>query len=306
MLKPDTNTPSSHFCKPVKQECNGIFKVWPTCDPTMKLCNEGNEIYGVNEQGTLKYWHCHLDAERKSMKGGGLSFTYFLLVRYEINQGDGLVWDNRYAEWCSENYIPGTSTLISILTQEDNKPRPRDYSFKEWVLIKVGHNNISESVKKALLKLWLIDCFKGELGPANDPRAKSFDDYKRMFDLEIDQLTDEYELGIGKKGHMLEDIWEYCEQVLGDNTYWWHDHGLEENERQESGLDIEEYDPPEVHVETFEVKRYSFDSGHGFICVTKEIGDTLPLGRESRSRFKEMIRRNWTQEGRPKERRRAS
>nr|GEW90167.1 hypothetical protein [Tanacetum cinerariifolium] len=31
---------------------------------------------------------------------------------------------------------------------------------------------------------------------------------------------------------------------------------LEENERQESGLDIKEYDPPEVHVETFEVKRF--------------------------------------------------
>nr|GEW32047.1 alpha/beta hydrolases superfamily protein [Tanacetum cinerariifolium] len=37
----------------------------------------------------------------------------------------------------------------------------------------------------------------------------------------------------------------------GDNTYWWHDHGLEEDERQESGLDVEEYDPPDVHVETF-------------------------------------------------------
>ncbi|GJS56502.1 hypothetical protein Tco_0629864 [Tanacetum coccineum] len=50
----------------------------------MKLCNGGNEIYGVDEQGTLKYRHCHLDDERKSMKGGGLSFPDFLLVRYEI------------------------------------------------------------------------------------------------------------------------------------------------------------------------------------------------------------------------------
>nr|GEX30158.1 hypothetical protein [Tanacetum cinerariifolium] len=64
---------------------------------------------------------------------------------------------------------------------------------------------------------------------------------------------------------------------------------LEENERQESGLDIEEYDPTEVHVENFEVKRYSFNSGHSFICVTKEIGDILPLGRENGSRFREMI-----------------
>ncbi|GJS01315.1 putative ribonuclease H-like domain-containing protein [Tanacetum coccineum] len=47
---------------------------------------------------------------------------------------------------------------------------------------------------------------------------RSFDDYKWMFDLEIDQLADEYELGIGKKGHMLEDIWENCRKVQGDNT----------------------------------------------------------------------------------------
>ncbi|GJS30111.1 hypothetical protein Tco_0490731 [Tanacetum coccineum] len=97
--------------------------------------------------------------------------------------------------------------------------------------------------------------------------------------------------GIGKKGHMLEDIWEYCEKVQGDNTNWWHDHGFEEDERQESGLDIEEYDPPKVHVKTFEVKRYSFDSGHSFIYVTKEIEDSLPLGRENGSRFIEMIRK---------------
>ncbi|GKD43718.1 hypothetical protein Tco_1268363, partial [Tanacetum coccineum] len=134
--------------------------------------------------------------------------------KYEINQGCGLIWDNRYAEWCSENSIP-----------------------------------------------------------------------------EIDQLADEYELGIGKKGHMLEDIWEYCEKVQGDNTNWWHDHGFEEDERQESGLDIEEYDPPKVHVKTFEVKRYSFDNGHSFIYVTKEIEDSLPLGRENGSRFIEMIQK---------------
>nr|GEW14808.1 hypothetical protein [Tanacetum cinerariifolium] len=70
-----------------------------------------------------------------------------------------------------------------------------------------------------------------------------------------------------------------------------HDHGLEENERQESGLDMEEYALPKVHVETFKVNRYSFDSGQSFICVRKEKGDTLPLGRENGSRFREMIQK---------------
>ncbi|GJV75742.1 reverse transcriptase domain-containing protein [Tanacetum coccineum] len=159
MRKSDTNTLSIHFCKLVKQICNGILKVWSICDPTIK----------------------------KKHKGGGLSFLEFLLVRYREAHDNDLIWDNR----------------------------PMDYLFKEWLLTKVGN-------------------------------VDSFDDYKWMFDLEIDQLADEYELGIGKKGHMLDDIWENCKKVQGDNTYLWHDHGLEENERQESSLDIEEYDPPQV------------------------------------------------------------
>ncbi|GJS31457.1 reverse transcriptase domain-containing protein [Tanacetum coccineum] len=76
----------------------------------------------------------------------------------------------------------------------------------------------------------------------------------------------------------------------GDNAYWWHDHGLEDDERQEIRVNIEEYDPPKVYVEAFEVRRYSFDSGQSFICVTSELKDTLPLGRENGSRFIEMIR----------------
>ncbi|GKA31080.1 retrovirus-related pol polyprotein from transposon TNT 1-94 [Tanacetum coccineum] len=97
-LKFDINLPNTHFCKPVKQILKGELKFWPTCDPNIRECNGGPEIYGMDEEGVIK------------------------------------------------------------------------------------------NVK--------------------DPRERSFDDYKWMFDLEVDQLADEYELGIGKKGHMLDDIWE--------------------------------------------------------------------------------------------------
>nr|GEU52155.1 hypothetical protein [Tanacetum cinerariifolium] len=53
---------------------------------------------------------------------------------------DDLNWDQRYEESCSEN-------------SPDYKPRPRDYTFREWMLIKVGHTNVNESVRKALLNL---------------------------------------------------------------------------------------------------------------------------------------------------------
>ncbi|GKE26432.1 hypothetical protein Tco_1441816, partial [Tanacetum coccineum] len=88
-----------------------------------------------------------------------------------------------------------------------------DYTFREWMIVKVGHTNVNESVKKALLKSWVIDCFEEELDPDKNPRERSFDDYKWVFDLEIKQLADEYELGIGKKSHILEMIWENCKNI---------------------------------------------------------------------------------------------
>ncbi|GJY07843.1 reverse transcriptase domain-containing protein, partial [Tanacetum coccineum] len=119
--------------------------------------------------------------------------------------------------------------------QENLNPRPKDYPFMDWLLTKVGHTNVSKPVKKSLLKIGLIDCFQEDV--VKDLRESSFDDYKWMFDLEIDQLVNEYELGIGNKGHMLEDIWENCRKVQGDNTYWWHDKKSEEEERRKLGVE---------------------------------------------------------------------
>ncbi|GJU72246.1 hypothetical protein Tco_1263651 [Tanacetum coccineum] len=108
--------------------------------------------------------------------------------------------------------------------------------------------------------------------------------------LEIDKLADEYELGIGKKGHILDNIWEYCNQVHNKN-YEWHNYEFENEECEEIGIEDKDYHPPEVQVETFEVKKYSFKGGQSFICVTKDLDNILPLGRKNGSKFKEMIRK---------------
>nr|GEX86763.1 putative reverse transcriptase domain-containing protein [Tanacetum cinerariifolium] len=123
-----------------------------------------------------------------------------------------------------------------------------------------------------------------DLGDMTHQRSSSKElcDYKWVFDLEIDQLADKYELGIRKKGHIFEEIWKNCKKVRGDDTYRWYDYWLEEGEKQEIGEEI--YDPPKVHLEMFEVTRYSFDSGNSFVYVTKETEDTFSLGSENVSR----------------------
>ncbi|GJY41980.1 phospholipase-like protein [Tanacetum coccineum] len=217
-----------------------------------KLENLGRDMKKLKENihaiqvGCQNYRGAHLDKDcplkEEKINGAELSFPEFLLVKYGENQEKGLVWDERFKEWCINN--PNTPTSRNTKDQENLNPRPKDYPFKDWLLTKVGHTNVMK-----------------------DPRERSFDDYKWMFDVEIDQLADEYELGIGKKGHILEDIWENCRKVQGDNTYWWHDQKSEKEER------------------------YSFDTGQSFICVTKELMDALPMGRENRSRFRDMIRK---------------
>ncbi|GJS24224.1 phospholipase-like protein [Tanacetum coccineum] len=185
-----------------------LVKMWPTYDPDKSTCDGGVEIYGKSRIGNLRIWYCNHDGERKNMKGEELSFPNFLLVKYGGCQLNYSTWGQIYAEWYKEN-------------SHDKKPRPGDYNFKEWMIVKVGHTNVKESVKQALLKSWVINCFEEALDPDKDPRGSSFDDYKCVFDLEIEQLADEYEFGIGKKGHMLEMIWENYKNIQGKAKERW-------------------------------------------------------------------------------------
>ncbi|GJU10874.1 reverse transcriptase domain-containing protein [Tanacetum coccineum] len=142
------------------------------------------------------------------------------------------------------------------------------------------HNYMNPSEKK----------FMDDSVIVNNLTHRSFDDYKWKFNLEIDKLDDEYKLGIGKNGHILDNIWENCNQVHNKN-YEWHNYEFENEECEEIGIEDKDYHPPEVQVETFEVKKYSFEGEQSFICVTKDLDNILPLERKNGSIFKEMIRK---------------
>ncbi|GKE38996.1 hypothetical protein Tco_1462401, partial [Tanacetum coccineum] len=160
----------------------------------------------------------------------------------------------RYLEWCNEN-------------SHDEKPRPRDYTFKEWVKLKKGYLDISKSVRKDLFRLWVIDQFTEALDPNKYPLERCLDEYNWVFYKEIEQLADEYEIKIREKGQVLEEIWIKCKRVRCS----------------------EDYNPPMVHFETFEVTKYKFNNGYSFICVSGENNETLSLGRKNGSRFRKMI-----------------
>ncbi|GJU32979.1 hypothetical protein Tco_1176568 [Tanacetum coccineum] len=124
----------------------------------------------------------------------------------------------------------------------------------------------------------------------DDPYSRRFDEYKEEFANEIKQLTNEYDLRVGRKRYALDDVWEKCEK-FHDTTYPWHNKGFKEEKQWESGIGKRNYKPSFVKSETFEVKRYSFKNGKSFMCITKQFDDALPLGIVNGSRFMGMTRK---------------
>ncbi|GKB39490.1 hypothetical protein Tco_0884432 [Tanacetum coccineum] len=53
---------------------------------------------------------------------------------------------------------------------------------------------------------------------------------RRVFNNEIEHLPNEYILRIGKKGYVLDDVWEKCQQNYKKTNEAWHDEGYEEDE----------------------------------------------------------------------------
>ncbi|GJY75076.1 hypothetical protein Tco_0479507 [Tanacetum coccineum] len=143
------------------------------------------------------------------------------------------------------------------------KPRPRDYSLEEWLRIKLGQTNVNKSIRNEVLNEWVINSFDVEIDYGKTHDSRRFDEYKEVFDKEIKQLANEYDLRIGKKG----------------------------------GIEKTDYKPPFVKIETFEVKRYSFKRGKSFVCITKQLDEALPLGRANGSRFMGIIRKEMNMDG---------
>ncbi|GJW03951.1 hypothetical protein Tco_1562807 [Tanacetum coccineum] len=121
-------------------------------------------------------------------------------VRYDTT------WERRYYEWVAQNYEFSkhhtlTSTTLNDhfpydtnnpipkehLEQEENeqlpiRPRPCNYSFEEWLKIRIGHNNLHESDREFIFNEWILDSYDVEEEYAKeigDPYSRRFDEYNR-------------------------------------------------------------------------------------------------------------------------------
>ncbi|GJU25706.1 hypothetical protein Tco_1164327 [Tanacetum coccineum] len=257
-----------HVCKPIHvtygdrsgEDCG----TWPTCDPDSKFCFGYNEVFGVNEQGSLRMWICFRDHERRTVKGSYMGFADFLQVCYGQQNIDDTTRERRYYEWVAQNYefskhrtLTSTNLNDPIPTPQGHqeqgddeprpiRPRPCNYSFKEWMKIRIGHNNLHEFDREFIFNEWILDSYDVEEEYAReigDPYSRRFDEYNRVFNNEIEHLSNKYILRVGKKWYVLDEVWEKCQQNYKKTNEASHDEAYEEEEMWRIGDEKTDYDP---------------------------------------------------------------
>ncbi|GJX24814.1 hypothetical protein Tco_0231110, partial [Tanacetum coccineum] len=173
-----------HVCEPIHvtyDDRNGEdCGMWLICDPNLKFCFRYNEVFGVH---------------------------------YSQQKINDTTRERRYYEWVAQNYEFSkhrTHTSINLndpvpTPQEHQelgndeprpvRPRPCNYSFEEWMKIKIGHNNLRESDREFIFNEWILDSYdvKEEYArEIGDPYSRRFNEYNRVFNNEIEHLSNEY------------------------------------------------------------------------------------------------------------------
>ncbi|GJR23875.1 phospholipase-like protein [Tanacetum coccineum] len=227
------------------------------------FCSGYEAVYGKYKHGMLEQWVAqNYEFDNDTNPSTTASDKYPYNVHYPTLP---LSWNPPSDEWHTKNqttYDIGSTSdpSIPIAPKGDTNPFPQGNPRSN------EKTNLEES---PLFNEWMLDSFNIEA-----EYAKEFGDHTQE----------------GKKGYVVDDVWEKYERYHGNTLYPWHDEGFEEDELWQSSDEKTDYEPPFVNIETFEVKKYSFKGGRSFICITKQLDDTLPLGRENGTRFKEMIR----------------
>ncbi|PWA45732.1 phospholipase-like protein [Artemisia annua] len=317
----------NHYCNPIIMVSNGTEQAWPSCDPFRYICDGGDNGELDHDKRAHLEWTCFHGTKRRDIDFGDLSFQNWYKVRFGntiINEHviKGFQQDYDYYQSnlpfdegksdlpekvynarlcsaetgeCSKNIPPEDSNqhLKINCTNPEKRPKGRDYLFNEWIAERFGTTHIDKKTRLKVFVEWMIDSYSDESDESreyDDPFERSFEKFKLEFEREVLQLLDEYELKIGMKGYMLQDIWEKCERTFKKGRKFWHEVELEAMEVQECQIEGQSYDPPDIQVETSKVRKYNMDGVGSFISIDKAIDKQLPVGRVNGEKFKILIR----------------
>ncbi|GKB34234.1 hypothetical protein Tco_0879176 [Tanacetum coccineum] len=189
----------------------------------IKKLQENVKINTRNQDASLKNLETHIEQLTEELRSRKEKSEQAKVVTVE---NEGLSSPKKLNNLHGISFLsksPKENTIDQLPTKESNpghfmlpslsEPRPREYTFKEWVKLKKGHIDISKSVRKDLFRLWVIDKSTKALDPCKDPLERCVDEYNWVFHKEIEQLADEYEIKIEEKGQVLEEIWTKCKRA---------------------------------------------------------------------------------------------
>ncbi|GJR32834.1 hypothetical protein Tco_1109066, partial [Tanacetum coccineum] len=178
--------------------------------------------------------------EPQSKKFPIVDFEYQLLGRLE-----GKDIDERFRDHPLEGYDLVHTLFINGTPMEINMLVEKKYPLIKELLEKML--NLQLEAEEENFNEWILDNCNVKEEYAKDignPYSRRFDEYNRVFNNEIEHLSNEYILRTGKKGYILDDEWEKCRQNNMKTDEAWHDEGYEEDEIWRSGDEKTNYEPP--------------------------------------------------------------
>ncbi|GJT26452.1 hypothetical protein Tco_0906727 [Tanacetum coccineum] len=154
------------------------------CGPLVK-CRHG---YAVSSLMDTAYWYGKSKIDdttsenNKHRSYGSTSWSY--LGNYAIAP-DGLFNNSDH----QENPTLSMKSYFPNFSQENhNRPQPRNFSFKDWLKVKIRHTNVDKTMKNVVLNEWILDSFELESnssGMSKEPYSRDLEEYKVVFDNEI-------------------------------------------------------------------------------------------------------------------------
>ncbi|GKB43301.1 hypothetical protein Tco_0888243 [Tanacetum coccineum] len=139
----------------------------------------------------------------------GTPFLESTQVRYGQQNIDDTTRERRYYEWVAQNYEFSKHQTLTSINLNDPMPTPQVHQ-------ESGNNEPR-----------LYDVEEEYAREIGDLYSRRFDEYNRVFNNEIEHLSNEYILRIGKKGYYLDDVWEKCQQNYKKTNEAWHDEAYE-------------------------------------------------------------------------------
>ncbi|GJU15298.1 hypothetical protein Tco_1143264 [Tanacetum coccineum] len=147
---------------------------YDTIDPQNEIAGQTNPL--LDKGGLTKRWHVCKLVQVFYDDGSGEDYGMWPTCNPDSSFCYGYKEVFRKSEqgmlrqWHSE--LGEKANVSESLKLQPFRPRPCDYSFNEWLKVKIGHTNIYDSDREIVFNEWILDIFDVEYEYAKVPTVR--------------------------------------------------------------------------------------------------------------------------------------